>query len=117
MVIAKFLSPYHAVQVRLHEFLDEVNLFEIVETGGSQDVENRDDVLVMEVTQQLYLAQCSQAEHRVIKGGDTLDRNLPLGGYVYGGTAHGHELEYTTNGGQSTHQTMPYAPSPITSKT
>ena len=77
------------MQIRLHEFLHEVNLLEIIETGGSQNIENRDDVLVMEVTQQLYLPQRSQAEHRVIKGGDTLDRDLPLGGYVYGGAVHG----------------------------
>ena len=77
------------MQIRLHEFLDKVNLLKVVETRGPQDVENRDDVLVMEVTQQLYLAQCSQAEHRVIKGGDTLDRDLSLGGYVYGGAVHG----------------------------
>ena len=75
------------MQIRLHEFLHEVNLLEIIETGGSQNIENRDDVLVMEVTQQFYLAQRSQAEHGVIKGGDTLDCDLPLGGYVYGGTA------------------------------
>jgi len=89
VVIAKFLSPYDAMQVRLHEFLHEVNLPEIIEIGGSQNVENRDDVLVMEVTQQLYLAQRPQAKHGVIKGGDTLDRNLSLGGYVYGRTVQG----------------------------
>ena len=77
------------MQIRLHEFLHEVNLLEIIETGGSQDVENRDDVLVMEVTQQLYLAKRSQTEHRVIKGGNTLYRDLPLGGYVYGGAVQG----------------------------
>ena len=89
MVIAKLLGPYHAMQIRLHELLYEVNFLEILEALGSQDVENRDDVLMMEVAQQLYLAQRSQAEHRVIKGGDSLDCNLSLGGYVYGGTAHG----------------------------
>ena len=89
MVIAKLLGPYHAMQVCLHELLDEVNLLEILEAWWSQNVENRDDVLMMEVAQQLYLAQRSQAEHRVIKGGDSLDCDLSLGGYVYGGTAHG----------------------------
>ena len=88
MVIAKFLGSYHAMQIRLHEFLHEVDLLEIIETGRSQNVENRDDVFVMEVPQQFYLAQRSQAEHRVIKWGDTLDCDLSLGGYVYGGTVH-----------------------------
>ena len=89
VVIAKLLGPYHTMQIRLHELLHEVNLFEVIETGGSQNVENGDDVLVMEVAQQLYLAQCPQAEHRVIKGGDTLDRNFSLGRCMDGGAAHG----------------------------
>jgi len=89
VVIAKLLGSYHAMQIRLHEFLYEVNFLEVIEAGGSQYVENRDDVLMMEVAQQLYLAQRSQAEHGVIKGGDSLDCDLSLGGYVYGGTAHG----------------------------
>jgi len=89
MVVAEILGPYHAMQICLHEFLYKVNFLEIIEAGGSQNVENRDDVFVMEVAQQLYLAQCSQAEHGVIKGGDTLDRDLPLGRDVYSGTVGG----------------------------
>ena len=42
---------------------------------------------MVEVTEQLNLAQSAQAEHGVVKGGDLLDRNLLRGRLVYGGTS------------------------------
>lgn len=43
--------------------LDEVDLGEGLDGWGLDDVEDRDDVLVVEPTQQLDLAERAQAEH------------------------------------------------------
>jgi hypothetical protein len=51
------------------------------------DIQNGDDVLVVKVAQQLHLAQCPKAEHRVVEGGNLFDGNLLAGRLVNGGAA------------------------------
>lgn len=58
--------------------MDETDLYQVYFSEGFVvtrllDVENRDDVLVVEVSQQLHLAKGAQAEHGVIERRDLLD--------------------------------------------
>ena len=101
MIIGQFLSLYHPIHIRLHELLshnrqsaptgetrsthlDEIHLVELLERGGCQDVQNRDDVLMVKMSEEFDLAESSQAEHAMVKGRDTLYCDLSLGGFVYG---------------------------------
>lgn len=87
MIVAKLLGADDTVKVRLHEFLDEVDLLELLETGRTQDVEDGDDILVMKVTEELDLAEGAEAEHGVIEGCYALDGDLALGRDMDGGAA------------------------------
>lgn len=58
------------------KYLDKVDLVEAIIASRLLDVENRDDVFVVEIAQQLHLSQGSQTEHGVVEGGDLLDGNL-----------------------------------------
>lgn len=87
MIVAKLLGADDTVKVRLHEFLHEVDLFEFLETGRAEDIEDGDDVLVMKVPEELDLAEGAEAEHGVIEGRYTLDGDLALGRDVDGGAA------------------------------
>jgi hypothetical protein len=49
------------------------------------NVENRDDVFMVEVSEQLHLSQSSETEHGVIERGDFLDGNFLAGRLVDGG--------------------------------
>lgn len=82
VVVRELLCADDAVHVGLHELLDEIDLVKGVVAPGLLDVEDRDDVLVVEVAQQLHLAQRPQAEHGVVEGGDLLDGDLLPGGLV-----------------------------------
>ena len=68
------------MQIGLHELLDEIDLLEAEEIGWSEDVEDGDDVLVVEVSEELDLAEGAETEHGVVKGGDALDCDAALGG-------------------------------------
>ena len=57
-------------------YLDEVDLGEGLVVAGLLDVQDGNNVLVVEVSQQLHLTECSQAEHGVVEGGDLLDGDL-----------------------------------------
>lgn len=61
---------------RMASYLDEVDLGEGFVVSRLLDVENGNDVLVVEVAEQLHLAQRSQTEHGVVKGRDLLDGDL-----------------------------------------
>jgi hypothetical protein len=60
-VIAELLCPDDAVHVGLHEFLDEVDLGEALVRCGLDNVENGDNVLVVEPSQELDLSESAQA--------------------------------------------------------
>lgn len=59
VVIAKLLSSYNSMEICLHEFLNQVDLIEFSETWWFKEIEDSDDVLVMEVTEELDFAQSS----------------------------------------------------------
>ena len=63
-------------------YLDEIDLVEALVAPRSLDVQNRNDILMVEVAQQLHLTQSSQTEHGVVKGNDLLDCNLLTRGLV-----------------------------------
>lgn len=104
------------MQVGLHQLLDEIHVSEQLETRRLEDVENGDDVLVAKVAEKFDLAEGAQTKHGMVKGRDTLDRDLSLGRVVDGraGPASMWGASLTR---KCTDQTMPYAPSPITSST
>ena len=39
MIIAELLGPDDAVKISFHQLLDEVDLFEVVQARGAEDVE------------------------------------------------------------------------------
>lgn len=51
------------MHVGLHELLDQVDLCELFEGGGFDDVEDGDDVFVLEPSEELDLSQRTEAEH------------------------------------------------------
>lgn len=91
MIVAQLLGADDAVKIGLHEFLDEVDLLELLEIGWTEDVEDGDDVLVMKVAKELDLAEGAEAEHGVVKGCYALDGDLALGGDVDRGAGGGSE--------------------------
>ena len=82
MIITQRLRPNNPMQIRLHQLLHEINLSKLLDRRRLKYIEYADDVLVVEVPQELDLAECAQAEHRVIEGRDALDGYFALGGYV-----------------------------------
>jgi hypothetical protein len=57
-------------------YLDEIDFGEGLIAAGFLDVEDRYNVLMVEVSQQLHLTQGSKAEHGVIEGRDLLDSDF-----------------------------------------
>lgn len=82
MIVAECLCADDAMEVGLHELLDEIDLPELCEARGLEDVEDGDDVLVVEVAEKLDLAEGAETEHGVVEGGDSLYGDLALGGDV-----------------------------------
>lgn len=56
VIVAELLRAYDAVEIRFHELLHEVDLLEVGKAGWAQDVQDRDDILVMKMPQELDLA-------------------------------------------------------------
>ena len=56
--------------------LDEIHLRECLQTCWFLDIEDRDDILMVKVSQKLHLSERPQAEHGMIKWRDLLDGNL-----------------------------------------
>jgi len=84
VVVAQTLRSDHAVEVGLHELLDEIDIPERLEAGRLEDVEDGDDVFVAKVAEQLDLAEGAQTEHGVVKRRDALDGDLALRRLVHG---------------------------------
>jgi hypothetical protein len=62
--------------------LNQIDLGEGLVVAGLLDVENGNDVLVVEVSEQLHLSQRPQTEHGVVEGCDLLDGDLLARGLV-----------------------------------
>ena len=54
-------------------YLNEIDLSEALIVARLLDVEDRNDVLVIEVAQQLHLSKSAKAEHGMIERSDFLD--------------------------------------------
>ena len=63
VVIAELLSTYHAVQICLHKFLNEVDLFKGLHVGRAKDIEDSNDILMPKVAKKFNLAEGAQTEH------------------------------------------------------
>lgn len=84
MIITQLLGPNHPMHIRLHQLLHQINLFETLQAPRPGDIEDIDDVLVLEVAEELDLAESAEAEHGVVEWGDFLDGDAVLGGEVDG---------------------------------
>jgi hypothetical protein len=56
------------MKIRLHQFLYEVDLLEIVKTWRLKDIDDCYYIFVMKVAKKFDLAESAKTEHRVIKG-------------------------------------------------
>lgn len=99
---------------RFNAYLDEVDLCECLVVTRLLNVEDRNDVLVIEVPQQLHLSQRSQTEHRVVERRDLLDGHLLARRLVQRRAVKQSAVALPAQW-QCTYQTTPYAPSPTTS--
>lgn len=57
----------------LYTHLNEIDLGETLIIAGSLDVEDRNNVFVVEISQQLHFSQCPETEHGVVERGDLFD--------------------------------------------
>lgn len=114
VVIGQILCSNDAVHVGLHQLLNQIDLVESLIIAGSLDVQDRDNILVVEVSQQLHLAQRAQAEHRVVERGDLLDGDF-LARRLVDCRAEDRQHIVPPKLQGVVYQTTPYAPSPITS--
>ena len=96
-------SCHHRIYTRA--YLDEVDFCEAFVVAGFLYVEDRNDVLMVEVPQEFHFSQCTQAEHGVIEWGDLLDSHFLARRFVQSRAATVSEraiLEF-----RYTHQTTP----------
>jgi hypothetical protein len=56
VVVTQLLRPDDTMEVRFHELLNKVYLSELIEAGRLEDVKDRNDVLVTEMTKEFYFA-------------------------------------------------------------
>jgi hypothetical protein len=64
------------------EYLNEINLCEGFVISWFLNIQDRDDILVVEVTQELHFSQSPQAKHGMIKRRDFLDSHFLTRGFV-----------------------------------
>lgn len=64
--------------------LNQVDFAERLEVGRPYDVKYGYDILMVEMPEELNLAQSAETEHRVVKRGDPLDGYASLGRKVDG---------------------------------
>src|SRR5215469_7558489 len=65
-------------------YLNQVYLRKCFQAARLLDIENRNDVLMIKVSQELHFSKCAQAEHGMIEGCDFLDCDLLTGRLVNG---------------------------------
>lgn len=80
MIVAQYLSPNDPMEVCFHQFLDEVYFSEIIERWRTEDIEDANDVLVVEMAEETDLAQRSKRKHAVVEGCYSFDGNLACRG-------------------------------------
>jgi hypothetical protein len=68
MVITELLGAYYTMKIRLHQFLYEIDLLEIVKRWRLEDIDDGDDIFVMKVAKKFNLAKSSKTKHGVVKG-------------------------------------------------
>jgi len=78
MVVAQLLGTNDAMQIRLHQLLDQENLAKFFQRGGLENIEDCNDVFVSEMTEKLNLAKRSEAEHGVVEGRNALNSDFAL---------------------------------------
>lgn len=59
MVIAQLLRPNNSMHVGLHKLLNQIHFFEGLERFWLEDVQYTDDILVLEMPEELDLAERS----------------------------------------------------------
>lgn len=57
-------------------YLNKINFCEAVKGSRLLDIQNRNDVLVVEISKELHLTQRSETEHGVIERSNLLDCDL-----------------------------------------
>jgi hypothetical protein len=77
--------------------LDEIHLCKGLVAPGLLNIKDGDDILMVEVPQQLHLAQSPKAEHRVVEWSNLLDRNLLSAGLVKRRTREGRGVSIYGN--------------------
>ena len=80
-VVSEHLST-RQYGVSNNAYLDEIDFCEGLIAAGFLDIEDGYDVLVVEISQQLHLTQCSKAEHRVVERRNLLDSDFLARGLV-----------------------------------
>ena len=76
VVITQSLSLQELVEIRFHEALDDVDILHGVLGGGSEDVPDINDVLMIESGEDLDLSQGSLTVRLMLEGANFLDGNL-----------------------------------------
>lgn len=73
---AKILTIGPIYNPNLRSYLNQIHFVKCLVITGLLDVEDRDDVLMVEVSKKLHLSEGSQTEHGVIERGNLLDSDL-----------------------------------------
>ena len=76
VVITQSLSLQELVEIRFHEALDDVDILHGVLGGGSEDVSDINDVLMIESGEDLDLSQGSLTVRLMLEGANFLDGDL-----------------------------------------
>ena len=76
MVVTEALGLQQLVQIGLHQALDYVNILHGVDTRGSQDISDINDIFVVEPSQNFDFSQSSLAISLVLKRTYFLDGDL-----------------------------------------
>jgi hypothetical protein len=84
MVIAEFLCADDTMKIGLHKLLNEVDFSKLVKIWRPENIEDRDDVLMMKVSEEFDFPERSKTEHGMIEGSDALNCNSPLSWNMYG---------------------------------
>lgn len=61
---------------RRQAYLNEIDLGKAIIITRSLDIEDRNDILMVEISQQFHLSQCSKTKHGVVERGDFFDGNF-----------------------------------------
>jgi hypothetical protein len=76
VVAREILGSDDPMHVRLHQLLNEINLRKSLITALFLDINDRDDVFVVKLSEQLHFTQSAQAEHGVVERSNLLGCNL-----------------------------------------